>query len=193
DRSPEGGGWSAKPTGWGIQSNLPFTPPGFSPGSNPGEKPPSPKGEGKPALLAISGKRGNVEELVAVSAAAERLGLRPGMGLAQGPAMHALFPRVSRDPRAAPKLLQRIAQACERYTPLVALDAPDGILLDVAGCAHLFGGEQNLLDDLTARIADFGFTLRAAVASTIGAAIAASRHSAAAIVAPGTERAFLAP
>ncbi len=172
---------------------MPFTPPGFSPGSNPGEKPPSPKGEGKPALLAISGKRGNVEELVAVSAAAERLGLRPGMALAQARAMHALFPVVPEDPGADRKLLERIAQACERYTPLVALDAPDGILLDVAGCAHLFGGEQNLLDDLTARIADFGFTLRAAVASTIGAAIAASRHSAAAIVAPGTERAFLAP
>src|SRR5262249_59923199 len=113
DRSPEGGGWSAKPTGWGIQSNLPFTPPGFSPGSNPGEKPPSPKGEGKPALLAISGKRGNVEELVAVSAAAERLGLRPGMALAQARGLPALFPPLPPEPRAHPKPPPRISRTAE--------------------------------------------------------------------------------
>ncbi len=146
-----------------------------------------------PAFLAISAKRGNVEELVAVSAAAERGGLRPGMALAQARAMHPDLAVFSEDRAADRRLLEGIAEWCQRYTPLVALDAPDGILLDIAGCAHLFGGEQSLLDDLTARIADFGFTLRAAIASTIGAAIAASRHSAAAIVAPGAERAFLAP
>ncbi len=35
-----------------------------------------------------------------------------------------------------------LADGCQRYTPLVARDPPDGILLDIGGCAHLFGGEQ---------------------------------------------------
>src|SRR5205085_1306071 len=121
--------------------------------------------------------RGNVEALIAVSAAAERLGLRPGMALAQARAMHSTLAVFPEDPAADRKLLERIAQWCQRYTPLVALDPPDGILLDITGCAQLFGGEQTLLDDVAARIAGLGFTLRAAVASTIGAAIAASRHS----------------
>ena len=143
--------------------------------------------------LAISAKRGNVEELVAVTAAAERLGLRPGMALAQARAMHPDLAVVPEDAAADRKLIESIAEWCQRYTPLVALDSPDGILLDIAGCAQLFGGEQSLLDDLTARIANFGFTLRAAVASTIGAAIAASRHSAIVTVEPGAEREFLGP
>jgi protein ImuB len=143
--------------------------------------------------LAVSAKRGNVEVLVAVSAAAERLGLRRGMALAQARAMHPDLAVVPEDPAADRNLLESIAEICQRYTPLVALDPPDGILLDIAGCTHLFGGEQNLLDDLAARIANLGFTLRVAVASTMGAAIAASRHSATAILAPGAEGAFLVP
>ena len=146
-----------------------------------------------PALLAICAKRGNVEALVAVSAAAERLGLRIGMALAQARAMHPALAVFPEDSAADRKLLETLAEWCGRYTPLVALDPPDGILLDIAGCAHLFGGEAALLDDLAARIADFGFTLRAAVASTLGAAIAASRHSAVGIVERGAEREFLAP
>ena len=145
------------------------------------------------APLAVSAKRGNVEQLAAVSAAAERLGLRPGMALAQARAMHPDLAVVPEDPAADRQLLETITEWCQRYTPLVALDPPDGILLDIAGCAHLFGGEQNLLDDLAARIVDFGFTLRVAAASTIRTAIAASRYSAATIVPPGAEREFLAP
>ena len=36
-----------------------------------------------------------------------------------------------------------VADWCQRYTPLVAADPPDGILLDIGGCAHLFGGEAS--------------------------------------------------
>jgi protein ImuB len=115
------------------------------------------------------------------------------MALAQARAMHPGLTIVAEDAAADRRLLEAVAEWCQRYTPLVALDPPDGILLDIAGCAHLFGGEQSLVDDLTARVANFGFTLRAALASTIGAAIAASRHSATTIVAPGAEREFLAP
>jgi protein ImuB len=143
--------------------------------------------------LVVAAKRGNVEALVAVSAAAERLGLRGGMALAQARAMHPDLAVVPEDPAADRSLLESIAEWCQRYTPLVALDPPDGILLDIAGCTHLFGGEQNLIDDLAARIASCGFTLRIAVASTIGTAIAASRHSATAIVEAGAELVFLAP
>ena len=60
------------------------------------------------------------------------------------------------DQAADARLLAAIADACQRYTPLVALDPPDGILLDIGGCAHLFGGEAKLRDDLLARVTGFG-------------------------------------
>src|SRR5262249_10207012 len=73
------------------------------------------------------------------------------------------------------RLLDALADACQRYTPLVALDPPDGILLDITGCAHLFGGEATLCDDLLARMTRWGFSARIAIAGTIGAASALAR------------------
>lgn len=89
--------------------------------------------------------------------------------------------------------LESIADWCQRYTPLVALDAPDGLLLDIAGCAHLFGGETALIGDMTARMSGFGFNVQAGVAGTIGAAWAAARHSQTGFVPPGGEGDFLPP
>jgi protein ImuB len=140
--------------------------------------------------LVVAGRHRNVEALVAVDATAERLGLTPGLALAQARAMHPDLLVMPEDPAGDQKLLDQLADWCQRYTPLVAIDPPDGILLDISGCAHLFGGEASLVEDLAARVANFGFTLRAAVASTIGAASAAAKFSATTIVPPGGERAF---
>ena len=67
---------------------------------------------------------------------------------------------VPEDATADAGLLDAIADWCLRYTPLVAIDPPDGILLDIGGCAHLFGGEAALRDDLLARMTRFGLAAR---------------------------------
>ena len=139
------------------------------------------------------GKRGNLDLLVAIDAAAERLGLRPGLALAQARAMHPALAAVPEEQAADARLLDAIADWCQRYTPLVAADPPDGVLFDIGGCAHLFAGEEQLRDDLLARVTGFGFSARAAVAATIGAAWAAARFDAAAILPTGEERDALAP
>jgi protein ImuB len=115
--------------------------------------------------LAVYGKRGNLDLLTAVDAAAERLGLYGGLALAQARAMHPALTAVPEDQAADACLLDVIADWCQRYTPLVAIDPPDGILLDIGGCTHLFGGEARLREDLLARVARFGFSARAALAS----------------------------
>jgi len=143
--------------------------------------------------LAVVGKRGNAERLVAMNAAAEELDLRAGLALAEARAMYPALAVVDEDPQADAQLVIAIADWCGRYTPLVALDAPDGLLLDIGGCAHLFGGEQDLLDDLVARLTRYGFTLRASIADTIGAAWAAARYSMTLRVESGAEREFLEP
>jgi protein ImuB len=143
--------------------------------------------------LAIYGKRSNLDLLLAVDAAGERLGLAAGLPLAQARAMHPALTAVPEDPAADTALLAAIADGCQRYTPLVALDPPDGILLDIAGCAHLFGGETRLLNDLLARMRALGFAARAGIASTIGAASAAARFGDTAITGSGRERDLLLP
>ncbi len=116
-----------------------------------------------------------------------------GLALAQARAMHPTLTAVPEDQAADACLLDAIADRCQRYTPLVAADPPDGILLDIGGCAHLFGGEEKLRDDLLARVTGAGFSARAAIAATIGAASAAARFGDAAITASGGERDLLSP
>jgi len=145
------------------------------------------------APLVVAGPRGNAEVLVAVDAAAERRGLRPGLALAEARAMYPELDVAPEDAAADARLIDALADACQRYTPLVAVDPPDGILLDISGCAHLFGGEAALIADLSARLNAFGLAHRIAVAGSIGAAWAAARFAQESIVADGEERAMLTP
>jgi len=133
------------------------------------------------APLVVFGKRGNLDLLLAVDAKAQRLGLTAGLALAQARAMHPALAAVPEDQAGDARLLDAIADWCQRYTPLVAIDPPDGILLDIGGCAHLFGGEAKLRDDLLARVTGFGLSARAAIATTIGTAWAAARFGDAAV------------
>ncbi|PON10544.1 nucleotidyltransferase, partial [Candidatus Entotheonella serta] len=63
----------------------------------------------------------------------------------------------------------------QRIAPIVAIDPPDGIVIDSTGADHLHGGEEALLEALTGRLALSGVTARAAVADTWGAAHALAR------------------
>ena len=94
----------------------------------------------------------SAQRITAMTDGAARLGLKIGMGLADARAMYPSLPVVDADPEADRRFLEAIADWCDRYTPLVGLDSPDGLLLDVTGCAHLFGGEAALARDLVARL-----------------------------------------
>jgi protein ImuB len=107
---------------------------------------------------------------------AARLDLKPGMALADARAMYPAIAVADADPDADRRLLEAIADWCDRYTPLVGLDPPDGLALDVTGCVHLFGGEATLCRDIVRRLAAQGFHARVAVADTVGCAWAVARH-----------------
>src|SRR3546814_7204270 len=83
---------------------------------------------------------------------------------------------VPHDSASDQQWLDRLAQGCARYTPLVALDAPDGLILDIAGAEHLYGGEAGLIVDAEMRLARLGMTLRHALGPTADAARALARY-----------------
>lgn len=143
--------------------------------------------------LVIYGKHGNADVLTAVDEAAEALGLHVGMALAQARAMHPAIEALEEDAEADAALIDNIADWCLRYTPLVATDPPDGLLLDIGGCAHLYNGEAELVADLGRRIAGAGFAYRVAIAGTIGAAYAAAHCGQPAAYDNGEERKMLLP
>ena len=102
-------------------------------------------------------------------------GIDAGMVLADA---RAIFPQLrfmDDNPEFFSNLLERMAEWCIRFSPLVAVDAPDGIILDALGCSHLSGGEEQYLHEITSRFNRFGYQLRIAMADTIGAAWAHAR------------------
>lgn len=83
------------------------------------------------------------------------------------------------DPAGDAAAFERVAAwAIRRFTPLVAVDPPDGLWLDITGASHLHGGEAALLGKLVARLAASGLTARAAVGPTPGCAHAVARFGA---------------
>ena len=127
--------------------------------------------------------------------AAEALGLRKGLGIADARAMHPALEILDADPVADWRMLGHLADWCDHFTPLVALDGADGLMLDISGCAHLFGGEDSLLREVLRRLGIQGFDARAGLASTPGMAWAAARFGDRPFVnvAPGGEDDALSP
>ena len=123
--------------------------------------------------------------LTAVNHAARREGLRPGTMLTDARALCPGLATAPADPAGDLALLEQLALWAQRWGPWAALDPPDGLVVDVTGVAHLFGGEAALLADAAQRLAARGLTARVALAPTAGAAWALSRY--------GPEQAVLHP
>ena len=106
---------------------------------------------------------------------AQAAGVEAGQKLSDARAVCPVLTVHEADPAGDEAALVRLARWCERYSPLAAADAPDGLWLDITGCAHLWGGEAALAEDLCARLARAGHRSQAAVADTPGAAWALAR------------------
>lgn len=115
--------------------------------------------------------------VAAVDASARALGIKQGMTITKARSFAPGLQVVDAQRDADFEGLRRLALwAGHRYTPLVAPDAPDGIWLDITGCASLFSTERALLKDLHRRVAAFDVAVQIAVADTAGCAHAVARH-----------------
>ena len=129
--------------------------------------------------LVLFGRQGRKRLVLAADRAALAHRLYPGMAAAQARALVGDLVVHAFDPAGDVAALEQLALwALRRYAPIVAADPPDGLVLDVTGAGHRYGGDQGLLDDLIAQTASVGLDARAALADTWGAAYALARQSA---------------
>lgn len=128
----------------------------------------------EPPLVSVTETRGR-PLVTGLNPLAARAGIKLGMALPDARLLHPALLAYSSDPAEEKALLSNLADWALRYTPWVAVDGGDGLLMDISGCAHLMGGEPALLDDLTGRIAAMGLAVTAVAAGSVGAAWAVSR------------------
>ncbi|MBC7505129.1 MAG: DNA polymerase Y family protein [Sandarakinorhabdus sp.] len=119
--------------------------------------------------------RGGVR-LAAVNAKAMTLGIVAGLTLADARARVPELMAIAHQPAHDAALLRWLADACDRYSPSVATDPLQGLVLDITGCAYRYGDETGLADDLARRLALHGLTARLACAASPTGALALARH-----------------
>jgi protein ImuB len=113
--------------------------------------------------------------ITAANPLAQTQDIDTGMAVADARAIIPTLEVFDEKPGLSGKLLKALAEWCIRYTPITAVDPPDGLILDVTGCAHLWGGERPFLKEIVTRLRGSGYDVRAAMADTIGTAWAISR------------------
>jgi protein ImuB len=141
--------------------------------------------ENDPSIVVA--KQNNALQVFALDDAAARLGLEVGLPLANARAVCPRLKVFDADEAADAKALSAIAEWCDRFTPLVALDSPHGLFLDITGCVHLFGGETAMMRILCDVLTVQGFTVSAAIAGTSICARTLTRHVHGRIVRDGEE------
>lgn len=112
----------------------------------------------------------------AVNRCASKEGIKAGMPLADVRSFCPHIRHLSFDSSSLEKLLHELAEWCLRFTPQAAVDGADGLMLDISGCTHLWGGERRYLNALVKALSKGGYTVRAGIADTIGAAWGMARY-----------------
>lgn len=114
--------------------------------------------------------------LAALDPKAAAGGLGVGMPLAEARALLPGLTSAPADPAADAEGLAALADWCGRFSPWVAVDGADGLILEVSGLAHLFGGEAALLREIGWHFERLGLHRRLALAGNPAAAWAWARH-----------------
>ena len=118
--------------------------------------------------------------ITAANAAARTIGLHVGIAVSEAQALVPDLLIMDAEPEADSEGLEKLAiWSLRRYAPIIALDPPDGLMLDITGATHAHGGAEGVLKDVVRRLAEVETAARAVCAPAYGAAHALARYGAA--------------
>lgn len=129
------------------------------------------------APLGIVGEVGNAQVITSLNEAACGAGLQVGQPVRDAHAMCAGLITRTRNIPGEGAFLAALRRWAGKFSPWVADEPPDGLMIDLTGCAHLFGGEENMPGIIAAECADMGLSVRMGIADTLGAAWALARYA----------------
>ncbi len=127
--------------------------------------------------LVVVGQFGTAQTLVSVNKAALAKGLSRNMGLSDARAVHPDLITRTENTLRDEVFLNALRRWAGQFSPWVSEEGAEALLMDITGCAHLFGGEQGMVDAMSSYLLDMGLTHRVGVADTAGAAWAVARFA----------------
>ncbi|MFN2100838.1 Y-family DNA polymerase [Altererythrobacter sp. MF3-039] len=135
------------------------------------------RGEGRDASpLVLIAETAHGPRIEAANDAGRASGARKGLMLADARTLCPQIDVATYDPASDLDFLEKLALWARRWGPWSAMDAPDGLLVDVTAVAHLFGGETRLLSDAGKAFTARDLAVRLAIAPTAGAAWALAHY-----------------
>lgn len=127
--------------------------------------------------VAVVEEHQNMQVVSALNGVAQVDGLQVGQPVRDA---HAMCPRLLTFPRSVQEE-QRFLEALQRwagkFSPWVAPEDRDALVVDLTGCAHLFGGEHKLMRVVQDDCTDLGLSVLMGLADTRGAAWALARYA----------------
>jgi protein ImuB len=121
-------------------------------------------------------KEGGANRVYCLNSTAEGLGITRGMSFSDARAFCPDVLSLRADPHADQRFLRALRRWATRYCPWVGFEGGDGLVLDVSGATHLFGGEAAMLDDMRARLGRAGLEVRMGLAQSRGGAWALAHY-----------------
>ncbi|MEO9458623.1 MAG: DNA polymerase Y family protein [Lentilitoribacter sp.] len=132
-----------------------------------------------PPMVCVAKQKGAMR-LASLDISAQSHRLREGQGVTEARAICPDLDIIPSDDAADLAFLNALADWADRYTPLIGIDAPfgkpQGLFLDITGCAHLFGGEAEMLKDIISRFDKMGIYATGSIAPTPGLAWGLARQ-----------------
>lgn len=121
-------------------------------------------------------RQGGTERVYCLNEAALACGLSRGMPFADARAFCPDLASRPADPLGDQRFAALLRRWATRWCPWVGPETPDGLVLDITGSAHLWGGEAALIAALRARLERAGLAVRIGLGATRGAAWARAHY-----------------
>ena len=127
--------------------------------------------------IVVVAKRSQSEIISSISAAAQYKGLFVGQSLRDASSICPHLFVETQDLYAETQFLKGICRWSSKFSPWVAPEGNTGLIMDITGCSHLFGGENKMINYILLAYDEIGLTTKIGCADTVGAAWALSRYS----------------
>jgi protein ImuB len=125
----------------------------------------------------VVAEHGNMQSISSVSVPAQQRGVHMGQPVRDAHAMCEGLITRERNLLAEQQFLTALRRWASKFSPWVAEEGDDALVIDLTGCAHLFGGEDKLIEVVQDDCTGLGLSVRLGLADTRGAAWALARYA----------------